>query len=375
MPRSSPFQVQGLFRTTTKLGPRFQIDLRYREPDGSQGRYRERLPVGTTLSIAKARAAHVLSLAVSGQLARGAAAQEREARTFGDALDAYMRWVATNRPRSERQRRSMAGLLRDHFGAGLPLMALDAARVEQWKGERQAQGASAGTINRNLGMLQHAVGLWSEWAWLDEATASRVRRVKKLKEPPGRVRFLSDTERARLLAALAKYPTVEDPILFALHTGLRRGSIVGLLRQHVDVKREQIVLPRTKNDRPLAVPLSPSAMTVLRHALARADALLLTHPDERSGADHVFLTSHATPWTPDGLGSLWQRVRAEAKLRDFRLHDLRHHFASSLRRHGVGIDAIARLLGHATIDMSTRYAHLHTDTLRAAVRAGDGAEP
>ena len=70
-----------------------------------------------------------------------------------------------------------------------------------------------------------------------------------------------------------------------------------------------------------------------------------------------------------GVRSIFYRARARAGVTDLRFHDLRHTTATRLRRSGAGLDVVADVLGHATLTMARRYAHLGKETMRAAMAA------
>jgi integrase len=173
-----------------------------------------------------------------------------------------------------------------------------------------------------------------------------VRDVTLPRPAPGRTRFLSDDERARLLAACrtseqrALYPFV----LFCLTTGCRRGEAYGLLWRDVDLRRRWAIFRITKNGTARGVPLVPAVV---------AEFELLLRDDER-----VF---------PLDMGRAWDTAVRKAGLTDFRFHDLRHSAASRLVQSGANLSEVAQLLGHRDIRMTQRYSHVHSDHTRALV--------
>ncbi len=181
-----------------------------------------------------------------------------------------------------------------------------------------------------------------------------------VKKPPVRKmeRFLSETEIARLAAALATeaarsdnpYPCAAVKLL--LLTGCRRGEIIGLQWAHVDVERQCLRLPDSKT-REKVVYLNPPALA------------LLTGLPRTCGNPHVIAGERAgQPF--GGIDKVWFRVRAAAGLDDVRLHDLRHSFASVGAVGGLSLPIIGALLGHKHATTTARYAHLSADPLRAA---------
>jgi len=203
-----------------------------------------------------------------------------------------------------------------------------------------------GTVNRYLAALSHALSIAvREWGWLESSAA---RKVARLKEPSGRVRFLSDEERDRLLAEcresrnLYLYPAV----VLALSTGIRQGELLGLHWQDVDFQRQVVVLHKTKNDERRAVPLAGHALKVMRELRESA----------QSGADLVFEASRKGKSA--SIRTAWDHALLRAKIQNFRFHDLRHSTASYLAMNGASLAEIADVLGHKTLQMVKRYAHL-----------------
>ena len=184
----------------------------------------------------------------------------------------------------------------------------------------------------------------------------------------GRERFLSEQEFDRLgrvLAELEAAGTVSTSAAGALRllmlTGCRRNEVVTLKWEHVDLEHDELRLRDAKTGA-RAVPLSPAAKQVLT-ALPR-------RPDN--------------PWVFPGrvngsrlrtLNASWQIIRKEAGLEDVRLHDLRHSFASRALALGESLPMIGKLLGHAKVQTTARYAHLGRNSVKvAAIRISDSLE-
>ena len=248
---------------------------------------------------------------------------------------------------------------------------------------------SPATINRYLAALSHAFTIAvKEWGWLED---SPVRRVTKGKESRGRVRFLSDDERSRLLAACkvssnaALYPVV----VLALSTGMRQGEIMGLHWREpkappdaawgvVDPEAGRIVLHATKNGERRVLPLVGHAADCVRE-LAKV---------RRLDTDLLFPSAHKPrpkPGKPAGdikpvdLRKPWETALKRAEIEDFHFHDLRHSAASYLAMNGASLAEIAETLGHKTLAMVKRYSHLseaHTASVVSRMNAaifGGGA--
>lgn len=218
------------------------------------------------------------------------------------------------------------------------------------KRKKKEMPRSAATVNRYLAVLSHCFTMAvKEWGWIDD---NPVRRVSKPQEPRGRVRFLSDSERAALLAACKESgnPYLYDVVLLALSTGMRKGEIMGLTWDAVDFQRRMITLEHTKNGERRGVPLVGPVYNALleRSRIRRIDSPFVFPAPFRYGQEPK----------PIDIQNAWRVAMKRAELKDFRFHDLRHSAASYLAMNGASLAEIAAVLGHKTLAMVQRYAHL-----------------
>jgi len=213
--------------------------------------------------------------------------------------------------------------------------------------ERRKTTLSPATVNRYLAALSHAFTVaMKEWGWID---ANPLVKVSKPKEPRGRVRFLDDDERERLLQACRESasPDLYPAVMLALSTGARQQEILGLRWTQVDLFRRVATLHETKNGERRVLPLAGPALELLRE---RSKV-------RRLDTDLVFLGRTRTP-KPVDLRSPFETALKRARIEDFRWHDLRHSTASYLAMNGASLAEIAEVLGHKTLAMVKRYAHL-----------------
>ena len=186
--------------------------------------------------------------------------------------------------------------------------------------------------------------------------------MRPLREPQGRVRCLDNAERHRLLDACAQSPQrfLLPVVVLALATGARKQELLSLTWRDVDLPRERLVLLVTKTGEPRSVPLTGRARAALQ-TLAKVRHLHTTLVlPRRDGA------------APIDIRHAWQQAVRQAGLTDFRFHDLRHCCASYLAMHGASLLDIAAVLGHKTLQMVQRYAHLteaHTAQVVARMTA------
>jgi integrase len=209
-----------------------------------------------------------------------------------------------------------------------------------------------------------------------------VRRVDKPRiDRRGKVRFLDQAEESRLRDALmerdlemqsrrtaanSRRHTRHEPVLpqlthfgdhltpavlLSMNTGLRRGEVIKLRWASVDFNRQLVTVEgrNAKNRQTRHVPLNDEAVNVLRN-----------WREQHGTGARIFDVA-------TGFRTAWEKVLKRAKIRNFRWHDLRHHFASRLVQHGVPLNTVRDLLGHSTVGMSLRYAHLAPDQRREAV--------
>ena len=212
--------------------------------------------------------------------------------------------------------------------------------------QRAESGAPLYTVNRYLSALSHAFSVAvKEWGWLED---NPMRKVTKPKEPRGRVRYLGDEERGRLLEECRKSesPDLYCALVLALSTGARRMEVLGLRWGQVDFHRRAITLLETKNG-------EIRSLALVGHAFELMDARAKVR---RIDTDLVF--PGRLRGRPVDLRASFETALKRAGIEDFRWHDLRHSAASYLAMNGATLAEIAEVLGHKTLAMVKRYAHL-----------------
>jgi integrase len=167
-----------------------------------------------------------------------------------------------------------------------------------------------------------------------------------------RERFLSTEELTRLGRSLAAYrgPAHHVAVIkLLIFTGARLGEILGLQWEWVDFPRGEARLPDSKTGAK-TIHLPPPALEVLAGL------------PQIEGEPHVLGSKRGTTF----IEKPWRRIRKEAGLADVRLHDLRHSFASVAAAGGMGLPIIGKMLGHTHPATTARYAHLASDSVKAA---------
>ncbi|SCY38198.1 site-specific integrase [Nitrosospira sp. Nsp13] len=212
--------------------------------------------------------------------------------------------------------------------------------------KRKRSLRTGSTVNRYLAALSSCLSYGVKTEWIERNPCER---VTKPKEGEGRVRFLTDEERPRLLAACRPHPDLYLAVVLALTTGARQAELMTLRWHQIDFKRQVITLDKTKNGDKRALALVGEAFALLQER-----GKLRNLKDDR-----IFPpTKYAKKAQYLDLRAQWEAVLKVADLKDFHWHDLRHTAASYLAMSGVSLVEIAKVLGHRTMQMVARYSHL-----------------
>ncbi len=182
-----------------------------------------------------------------------------------------------------------------------------------------------------------------------------VGKVSRDRENNQRDKWLSVEEERRLLENSTEW--LRELIRLALHTGLRRGEILSLTWDRVNLFQKTIIVQKSKNGKPRTVPLTSVAMGILEEKAK-----------VRSLKTNLVFTN--TVFKMIGISWVMKNfiiARGKAGLEDFHFHDLRHTFATRLAQRGVDLYTISKLLGHVNITMTARYAHHCPESLRAGI--------
>lgn len=283
---------------------------------------------------------------------------EKPTHTFAEVASEYL--VASQGARSLDDIKRRVARVYDHFGAEFVMEEMTAQDVRGFIRARQEEGMMPATINRELSvlsaMITHAV-TQLEWPMGNPVQG------RKLKEPEGRVRWIRRDEAERLVEQARKQRSgdrLADFILLALNTGARMNEMLKLTWDRVDFDHALMHLEGedNKSARRRTIPLNLVAMSALR------------------GRRH-FVDQHCphSPWVfAKASGERLVTIRegfksacAAVGIRDFRIHDLRHTCASWLVSAGVPLADVKEVLGHSTIKMTEKYAHLAPHRARDAV--------
>ena len=205
---------------------------------------------------------------------------------------------------------------------------------------------SPARVNRYVTALSHCFTIAvDDWEWMEN---NPIAKISKQKEPRGIVRFLDEQERNALLGACknSSYSPLYLIVVLALSTGARKSELLNLRWPDIDLKKQQIILHETKNGERRVLPLRGHAFELIKDY----QKVRLLNTD--------LLFPFGTPPKPYEIRPPFEKAVKEAGIKNFRFHDLRHTAASYLAMNGASLMEISEILGHKTLQMVKRYAHL-----------------
>lgn len=279
---------------------------------------------------------------------------EAERHTLSDAIKRYQEEELPKKGKSAIDEKRQLSYFEERLG-NWKLSEISPATLTEIKGKFLREEARYGkrrqpqTWNRYMSALSNVFEMCvRDWQWME---SNPLRRVRREREAPGRVRFLTEEERDRLLDACkkSKASNLYLVVVLTLSTGMRRSEVRWLKWEQVDLSRGVILLEKTKNKERRRIPVRGLALELLKeHSRVR-----------RLGCNYLF-PGHKTDRTgePFDLDNFWSHAIKEARIENFRFHDLRHCCASYLAMNGASLLEIAEVLGHKTLQMVKRYAHL-----------------
>jgi len=268
---------------------------------------------------------------------------------FYDFAKEYLQWARANKkPSTYRGDLSTMRRLNNEFENHI-FQEITTWQIEKYKAKRKDEVKPA-TVNRELALLKHMYSKAIEWGKCKENPA---KKVKPLKGEVKRLRFLMPDEIQKLLSNCPEH--IKPIVTVALHTGMRRSELLNLNWDQVNLDQGFISILDTKNHERRDIPINQTVKTVLREM-------------ERQG-DYVFCNGNGNAFTT--IRKSFETALKKSGIEDFRFHDLRHTFASNLVMEGVDIMTVKELMGHKTLEMTLRYAHLAPNHKAKAVNILD----
>lgn len=278
-----------------------------------------------------------------------------ESTTFYALLGQYLTDVVPSKRGSEVEELRIKSLRNDDLSK-YKLAAITPAVLADWRDRRLEAGCAGSTVSRELSIIS-AVLNWARRELMIQIE-NPVSMIRRPPSPASRTRRFEKNEEKRLMRALEdhaaegekKYregtrnPWIKPIVLFALETAMRRGELLALKWDDVDLEKRTAFLQITKNGESRTVPLSSRAAAVLE-ALPRS------------------IDGRVFPVTADALKKTWERACERAGIEDFHFHDLRHEATSRLAEKLPNLIELASVTGHKDLKMLKRYYHPRAEDL------------
>ena len=237
----------------------------------------------------------------------------------------------------------------EFFGRDTALDEVTTERIDQWVTALRAKGNQSGTINRKLYALS---ALFTDA--LERGGCSRKPRMQRQSEPPHRIRYLSAMEERQVCMHLLQWGEVasQQAVVVLLDTGMRVGELMALRINDVDLGHNLISVWENKADLPRSIPMTDRVRQIIGDRCITRKGLLFDDL-QRSHFEYS-----------------WNKVRKEMGLDgddQFVLHALRHTCATRLVQRGISLYTVQKLLGHSSITVTEKYAHLSGRELADAI--------
>ncbi|MCR9161693.1 MAG: tyrosine-type recombinase/integrase [Nannocystaceae bacterium] len=337
-------------------GTTWMVQIEWRNPDGTRRSIRRKSPIQTK------RGAEKYEREVRAALADGSYGKEvKRMPTVAEFAEEFMQTYvkANNKHSTCEDKRSM---LRHHLVPFFGRMKLDEIgprEIERYKAAK-LRTHSVKTVTNQLSVLRKMLNVAHEWEII-----GGVPKFRWMKLPESRFRFLDFDEAERLLDVAKKEPdqTWWTMALVALNTGMRQGELLAIEWDDIDLVAARLVVRRSVTRGVLGTPKSGRNRQIDLNS--RVVAALRSHRHLRGPL--VFCNEDGSMLTKNQCRRPLRKLQRRAGLMELAWHDLRHTFASHLAMRGVPMKAIQELMGHSTMKMTMRYAHLTPSVRRDAV--------
>lgn len=363
--------------------------VRYLLEDGSKRKYKIGNAELITPQEAKEKAKMLLGEVALGSDPKAHLYAKSEIPTLKEFIsEHYQVWCESHLQYPEKQKNKLRKFS-EFFNT--PLDQITPLKIEKWRSICLKDNQAPATVNRNLVVLRSIISKAVQWSVISEHPLRNLKQLKVDRSP--NVRYLSEDEEGRLREVLDKredrlraerknanswrlergdelFPDLaQQPfadylkplVLLSLNTGARQGELFRLQWGDIDFDRKNMVLVMRgkRKSHTRHIPLNKEAFQTLydwRTMRSLEDKL-------------VFPSKNREKF--DNIQTSWENLRKAAKITDFRWHDMRHHFASKLVMNGVPLNTVRELLGHTSLEMTLRYAHLAPEQKERAVAVLD----
>ena len=270
---------------------------------------------------------------------------------FAELAKEYGTW--TKQQKGYRTKKYIIKQLVEEFG-NLNVNDLNTMIVERYQTKHLSTRKPA-TSNRMMACLKHMLTKAVDWEMASEETLKQVRKVKFLKENNKRLRFLNVDECKRLIKCCSEH--LKPIVVTALNTGMRRGEILSLKWEQVDLRHGYISLRDTKSGEGREIPINNTLERLFKEMPHSIESI------------YVFTDKNGDPYK--GVKRSYNTALRNAEIYGATFHTLRHTFASQLVMACVDLTSVQELLGHKSLNMTLRYAHLAPEHKTKAVKKLD----
>lgn len=297
----------------------------------------------------------------------------------------YIPWFKAHRKSSTKTIAHIERCFVKPFGE-MPLTEFTPAQIDLWRTQRLKDGASTETVNRDIATFKAALSKAVLWGIIDKHPLEKLKLLKT--DRSGKIRYLTAAEESQLRESTISrdsriksnrenankwreergYDLLPDisshtfadhlrpMILLAINTGIRRGELFSLKWENINLDKSILTIDGAyaKSGKTRHIPLNTEALSVLKSWRKQTNTIDLVFPN-KDGERF------------DTVKKGWKSIIDAAKIKNFRWHDMRHHFASKLVMAGVDLNTVRELLGHSEMTMTLRYAHLAPEHKAQAV--------
>jgi integrase len=276
--------------------------------------------------------------------------------TFGELVDRYTENFQHQKSFSTKS--CYFGRLKEYFGEATRLSNITYLDCETYANKLRTRLTRIGSsirkpasINREVGLLHTMFNKAVEWDMMEQNPFAKGKSLH-LKENNRRTRFLNEEEIERLLIKCECAPYLHRLVETAINTGMRKEELLSL--KWSQIRNGLIYLVETKTDSPREIPVNGTMKKIFKE-IRKEDGL---------SSEYVF-TKHGKRIRY--IGPAFKGALRRAGITDFHFNDLRHTFASHLVMKGASLKEVQELLGHTTVTMTLRYAHLSQENKVNAV--------
>ncbi len=286
--------------------------------------------------------------------------KKRESKeTLGQIRDRYVEWCKGIKQKTVDDKEDHLDNILEFLGVDTLIGKVTKADVERFHAhlgsliaQHKKTPLAIATINRRMACLKHFFHKAEEWGLIVENPA---RCTKLHKENNRRLRFLT-IEECKILLSCCPSLTLKQIVELALNTGMRKGELLGLEWENINLRRGFLEILDQKNGEYDTIPLNERALEILRSIPRRLDSKFV-FPGKKPGKPFKDLKRQ------------FETAVKKANLNDVTFHTLRHTAASYLVMEGIDLTTVKEILRHKSISMTLRYAHLSPKHKQSAVEA------